>query len=92
MLSEAIRNSDIVPEGQKKVLDIICSSPYPLSAKSIEKTLSSSKQSANFSLRSLLSRNFIIKEKDAVFVYKPNETRVIELIERYKNTLNIKSS
>lgn len=85
MLSDAIQNSDIVPDGQKKVLDIICSSSYPLSAKAIEKRLNSSKQSVNFSVRSLLSRNFIIKEKDAVFVYKPNETRIIELIERYKH-------
>ena len=37
------------------------------------------------SLKSLVKRNVIIREKDGCYVYRPNYTRIEELIERYKN-------
>jgi predicted transcriptional regulator len=88
ILQNAINCSDILPRGQKNVLNIICSSDYPVSAKHIEKLIGLTKQTVNFSIKSLLSRNFIIREKDGVFVYKANQDRVTELIDRYKATLN----
>jgi len=87
MLSKAISHSDILPAGQKNTLSIICSSEYPISAKKIEKAASFSRQAVNFSLKALLSRNFIERERDGVFVYKINQDRAIELIERYKTSL-----
>jgi predicted transcriptional regulator len=86
ILQKAILSSDILPTGQKNILNIICSSDYPVSAKNIEKLMGFKKQTVNFSIKALLSRNFIIREKDGVFVYKANEDRIIELIQRYKIT------
>ena len=63
MLLDAIKNSDILPLKQKNTLSVVCSSEYPISAKSIEKKLSMNKQSINYSLKSLLKRNFLIREK-----------------------------
>lgn len=87
MLLEAIKHSDILPSGQKIILSIICSSEYPVSAKHVEKIIGFTKQTVNFSIKALLTRNFIVREKDGVFVYKPNQSRAIELIKRYKETL-----
>jgi len=87
MLTRAIENSDILPSGQKKVLSIICNSDYPVTAKQIEKYMGFTKQTINFTLKHLLSRNFIEREKDGVYVYTPNKERTVELIERYKTSL-----
>lgn len=82
MLIEAIQRSDILPPKQKKTLEVVCSSEFPLSAKSIEKKLDMNKQSINYSLKSLLKRNFLLREKDGYFVYRPNYNRIEELIRR----------
>lgn len=88
MLRDAIENSELLPSGQKKVLTIISSADYPVSAQAIEKEMGASKQATHFSIKKLLARNFIIREKDGTFVYKPNETRSIELIDRYIKKLS----
>ncbi len=90
MLHNAIEDSDILSSGQKKVFNIICDSDYPVSAASILDLMGTSKQAVHFSIKKLLERNFIIREKDRVFVYKPNKERVIELIDRYNKKLSLK--
>jgi len=45
------------------------------------------KQTVNFTLKNLLSRNFVERKKDGIYVYAINEDRAIELIERYKEGL-----
>ena len=84
MLLEAIKNSDILPLKQKNTLSVVCSAEYPLSAKSIEKKLSINKQSINYSLKSLLKRNFLIREKDGYYTYRPNYIRIEELVRRFR--------
>jgi predicted transcriptional regulator len=84
MLVEAIKNSDIIPPKQKGTLEVLCLSEYPLTASAIEKKLHSTTQRVHFSLKSLLKRNFIIREKDGRYVYRPNYTRIEELIKRQK--------
>lgn len=86
MLIEAIKNTDLLPVKQKLVLEVICSSEYPLSSKAIEKKLKATKQQMDYSLKSLIKRNFIIREKDGLYVYRPNYIRVEELIKRYKTS------
>ncbi len=86
MLVEAIRNTDLLPEKQKLTLEVICRSEYPLSSKMIEKKLNTTKQRMDYSLKSLIKRNFIIREKDGSYVYRPNYTRIEELIKRYTNS------
>ena len=54
MLSEAIFHADILSAGQKKVLNIICSSDYPVPASSILEMMGSSKQAVHFSIKKLL--------------------------------------
>ena len=87
ILIKAIENSDILPSGQKKVLSIIGSADYPVTAKQIEKAMGYKKQTVNFTLKHLLNRNFIEREKDGVYIYTPNKDRAVELIERYKTNL-----
>lgn len=87
MLAEAIKNSSIIPAKQKGTLEILCLSEYPLTASDIEKKLHSTTQRVHFSLKSLLKRNFIIREKDGRYVYRPNYSRVEELINRQKDTI-----
>lgn len=82
MLIEAIRSTDLLPEKQKIALEVICCSEYPLSSKMIEKKLNTTKQRMDYSLKSLIKRNFIIREKDGSYVYRPNYERVEELIRR----------
>ena len=84
MLMKAIESSDMLPSGQKKVLSIISSSDYPVTARQIEKLMGFTKQTINFTLKHLLARNFVERRKDGVYVYTLNEDRAIELIERYK--------
>lgn len=90
MLSEAIFHADILSAGQKKVLNIICSSDYPVPASSILEMMGSSKQAVHFSIKKLLDRNFITRKKDRVFVYEPNKIRIKELTKRYNQKLSIK--
>jgi predicted DNA-binding protein YlxM (UPF0122 family) len=90
MLIESIEDADILSSGQKKVLNIICNSDYPLSASSILDMTGSSKQAVHFSIKRLLDRNFIGRKKDRVFVYEPNKIRILELMERYNQKLQIK--
>lgn len=83
LLEEAIENSAIIPKGQKKVLKVICSSSYPISAKEIECLLKLSRPSVSFSLKMLLKRNFINRSKDNVYLYSPNKERIQEIRERF---------
>ena len=87
MLSRAIRNSDILANSHKNILNIIESSDYPMSAKNIEQAMGHTRQAVNASLKTLLDRKFVEREKDGNFVYKLNTDRVVELIERYKASL-----
>ena len=90
MLYNAIQDADILSSGQKKVLNIICDSDYPVSAAAMLDLMGTSKQAVHFSVKKLLERNFIIREKDRVFVYKPNKERIIELLDRYNKKLSLK--
>jgi len=86
MLIDAIRNAEIIPPKQKLALEVICASDYPITSKMLEKKLNTTKQRMDYSLKSLLKRNFIIKEKDGHFVYSPNYSRMDELVKRYENS------
>ena len=90
MLNDAIQDTDMLSSCQKKVLSIICDSNYPLSTSSILDVMGTSKQAIHFSITKLLERGFVEREKDRVFVYHPNKTRIIELVERYNQKLYIK--
>jgi DNA-binding MarR family transcriptional regulator len=90
MLNEAIQDADILSSGQKRVLSVICDSNYPVSASSVLDLMGTSKQAVHFSIQKLLERNFITRTKDRVFVYQPNKTRVIELVDRYSKKLLVK--
>jgi predicted transcriptional regulator len=86
MLVEAIKHTELIPEKQKLTLEVICLSEYPLSSKMIEKKLNTTKQRMDYSLKSLIKRKFIIREKDGYYVYRPNYIRMEELIKRYKSS------
>ena len=86
MMIEAIHNSKLLPKKQRQALEIICSSEYPLSSKMIEEEAKTTKQRMAYSLKALEKRNFIVKEKDGSYVYRPNYRRIEELIKRYKRT------
>ena len=86
ILKQAIENSHIIPKGQKIVLKAICSRSYAVPAKELEDALNLSRPSVNFSLQMLFKRNFIIRSKDGVFLYTPNEKRLLELQERFKES------
>jgi len=90
MLYKAIQDADILSSGQKKVLNIICDSDYPVSAASILDLMGTSKQAVHFSIKKLLERHFITREKDRVFVYSPNKERIIELLDRYNKKVSLK--
>jgi len=86
MMIEAIHNSKLLPEKQRQALEVICSSKYPLSSKMIEEKAGTTKQRMAYSLKALQKRDFIVKEKDGSYVYRPNYRRIEELIERHKET------
>lgn len=83
LLKEAIDSSTIIPAGQKRVLKTICAYSYPISAKEIEDELQISRPSTHFALQQLLKRNFIVRIKDSIFLYKENNERLEELKLRY---------
>lgn len=87
MLARAIRNSDILANSHKNILNIIESADYPMSAKNIEQAMGHTRQAVNSSLKTLLDRRFVEREKDRNFVYTLNKDRAVELIERYKTSL-----
>ena len=86
MILEAVRNTDMLPTKQKNTLEVICAAEHPVYAKEIEEKLHSTTPQISFCLKALMKREFITREKDGKFLYKPNPRRIEDIVKRYKST------
>ena len=82
----AIDYSDLLSKSQKEILKYIVSFDLErgLPAVSIMKHMKVTKQAIGFSLKQLMSRKFLTRYKDKVFVYRINRTRIQEIVVDYR--------
>jgi predicted transcriptional regulator len=85
MLNAAIQDTDIMSPKQKEVFQVICNSEFPVSSSVIEDKMRVTRQAVYLTLKTLLDRGFINRERGRVFLYKPNLAKQTELIKRYKH-------
>ncbi len=86
----AINDTNLLSEKQKVVLKLLCESPFPISSVNIENTMKVSRQAVDLTLKALLNRGFIIRNKERIFLYSPNQQKIFELLERYKFNISKK--
>lgn len=83
LLEKAIENYNILSESQKRILKTLISFDYPVPSDVIMKLTSLSKQAFHFSMKKLLSQNFVTREKIRIFVYKENREKMLEILDIY---------
>jgi len=93
-LYKAIETSGLLSKSQKSILKYIVSFNLQrgVTASSLIEYMNVSKQAINCSLQQLMKRNFVTRYRDKVFIYKINNSRLLELLEDYQKKQNIRIS
>lgn len=84
IIKDAIDNYSVFSSTQKKILKILADFDKPIPFDIIKNIAKASKQSFNFSIQGLLKLNFVIREKQRVFLYELNQEKIEEIIDIYK--------
>jgi len=90
----AIDDTGLLSNSQKIILKYLISFNIDrgVSSSSIMDYLEITKQAINFSLKQLMKRGFVCRNKDRVFVYKVNLGRMHELVEDFDKKLKLKQN
>ena len=85
IILKAIHSSGLLSKSQKSILQYIVSFDLNrgVTASAIMNHMQITKQAVNFSLKELIKRNFVIRSKDRVFIYKVNQNKLEEILEDY---------
>ena len=83
LLPLAIKESSIVSKGQKEILLNILQFEDGLAMSDLENIMKQSKQTLFLKVKKLLDRDFLIREKNMVYMYKVNSKKMIEILEHY---------
>jgi predicted transcriptional regulator len=83
LLPLAIKESSIVSKGQKEILLNILQFEDGLAMSDLVNIMKQSKQTLFLKVKKLLDRDFLIREKDMVYMYKVNSKKMIEILEHY---------
>lgn len=86
LLPYAIENSKLLSNGQKKILNILVQFDTGIPISQIMELMNSSKQTIHFNMKKLLQRHYVLREREMVFVYKVNQSKVLEISEREEQT------
>ena len=85
-LPQAIESSKILSDGQKKLLTILVQFDAGVPISQIMELMNSSKQTIHFNMKKLLKRGYVLREKEMVFIYKANQSKMVEILEREDQT------
>jgi DNA-binding MarR family transcriptional regulator len=83
LLLEAINNSRVLSNGQKKIMVNLLQFDKGVPISVLIELMGQSKQALYFNIKKLLARGFIIREKEMVFIYQVNKEKILELLESY---------
>ncbi len=83
LLPLAIKESSVVSKGQKEILLNILQFEDGLAMSDLVNIMKQSKQTLFLKVRKLLDRDFIIREKEMVYMYKVNPKKMTEILEHY---------
>jgi len=83
LLPLAIKESSVVSKGQKEILLNILQFEDGLAMSDLVNIMKQSKQTLFLKVKKLLDRDFIIREKEMVYMYKVNPKKMIEILEHY---------
>lgn len=84
LLPEAINNSKLLSAGQKKILSVLIQFDTGIPISQLMELMNSSKQSIHFNMKKLLQREYVLREREMVYVYKVNQKKLVEIVEREK--------
>lgn len=83
LITEAINSSNLLSGGQKIILHSLIKFNVGIPISQIMALTNLSKQTAHFNLKKLLERGYITRTKEMFFLYKVDEIKMGELLERY---------
>jgi len=81
-LPQAITNSTILSSGQKGILNILIQFDAGISVSKIMELMNSSKQTIHFNLKKLMERDYILRKKEMVYIYRINQKKLLEILAR----------
>lgn len=86
LLIEAINSSSLLSDGQQQILKILVQFDVGIPIAQIMALTNLSKQTIHFNIKKLMERQYVMREKEMVYIYKANRDKIFEIIERYNQT------
>lgn len=86
LLIEAINSSSLLSDGQQQILKILVQFDVGIPISQIMALTNLSKQTIHFNIKKLMERQYVMREKEMVYIYKANRDKIFEIIERYNQT------
>ena len=83
LLPLAIKESSVVSKGQKEILLNILQFEDGLAMSDLVNIMKQSKQTLFLKMKKLVDRDFLIREKEMVYMYKVNPKKMMEILEHY---------
>jgi DeoR/GlpR family transcriptional regulator of sugar metabolism len=84
LLLDAIESSKLLSSGQKKILHILVQFDTGIPISQLMELMVSSKQTIHFNMKKLLQREYVLREREMVYIYKVNQNKILEILERHK--------
>ena len=89
LLIEAINSSSLLSDGQQQILKILVQFDVGIPISQIMALTNLSKQTIHFNIKKLMERQYVMREKEMVYIYKANRDKIFEIIERYNQTKKV---
>jgi len=86
LISNAINDSALLSVGQKIILSSLVKFDIGMPISQIMELTNLTKQTVHFNLKKLLERGYVSRTKDMFFLYKVEQNKMEELLERYNQT------
>lgn len=91
LINQAINSSNLLSGGQKIILNSLVKFDVGIPIAQIMNLTSLSKQTVHFNLKKLLERGYVLRTKDMFFLYKVDNKKMEELLDRYIQTKQAES-
>jgi predicted transcriptional regulator len=82
-LVDAIRGYNLLPKGQKDILIKLLDFEEGITMQDLVNIMNQSKQTLFLKVKKLLDKQFIIREKDMVYIYKINSSKMLSILDRH---------
>jgi len=90
LLPSVIKESTLLSKAQKELMLILLEFENGITMSELEIITAQSKQTLFLKIRKLLDRGFIVREKDMVFIYKINQSKMLSILTNYQLIQNNK--